>query len=113
MYAPAWTTARAKKTSSCSIIVDNVLPEKCNGIYLDNCRCQYFVFVRMLVVYTRNVKQKTFCFSFRQTRNLAMGSLTHSVLADVVVSTRDEDITVGAGGEVVPKIEHCVIRVIE
>jgi len=67
----------------------------------------------LVVVYTRNVKQKTFCFSFRQTRNLAMGSLSHSVLADVVVSTRDKDITVGAAGEVVPKIEHCVIRVIE
>src|ERR1700722_2360546 len=113
MYAPAWTTASARQPSSCSIIVDNVLPDKCNGIYLDNCRCQYFVLVRMLVVYTRNVKQKTSCFSFRQTRNLAMGSLTHSVLADVVVSTRDEDITVGAAGEVVPKIEHRIIRVIK
>src|ERR1700722_1380480 len=59
------------------------------------------------------VKQKTSCFSFRQTRNLAMGSLTRSVLADVVVSTRDKDITVGAEGEVVPKIEHRIIRVIK
>src|SRR3984957_17635117 len=42
-----------------------------------------------------------------------MGSLTRSVLADVVVSTRDKDITVGAAGEVVPKIEQRIIRVIK
>jgi len=67
----------------------------------------------LIVIYTYSVKQKMFCFSFCQTRNLAMGLLTHSMLADVVVLTCDKDITVGAAGEVVLKIEHCVIHVIE
>jgi hypothetical protein len=42
-----------------------------------------------------------------------MGSMACGVMANIVVSARDEDITVRAAGEVVPKIEHCVIRVIE
>jgi len=67
----------------------------------------------LIIIYIHNIKQKTSCFSFRQTGNLATGSLTRSVLADVMVATHDEDITVGAAGEVVLKIEHCIICIIK
>ena len=42
-----------------------------------------------------------------------MGSPTRGVLAHGMISARDEDIAVRAAGEVIAKIEPCVIRVIE
>jgi hypothetical protein len=59
------------------------------------------------------VEQKTSCIGVRHTRNLAMGLLTRSMLADFGVAARDEDIAMRAAWKVVLKIEHRIICVIK
>src|ERR1700722_13114466 len=116
MYAPAWTIASAKEPSSCSIVVNHVVTETCNSIYLYDGRGQPFglgLVGMLLATYACDVEQKTSCIDVRHTRNLAMGLLTCSMLADFVVAARDEDITMRAAWKVVPKIEHRIICVIK